>query len=107
MAAGELLPDELTDGVVRERLESRHLAPNWSNVRGAGDGDEQPPDDSEAASARRLKIRNQQTEAVRDALEAWTDLSTRGATATHGSTSEPEWVIFELTELRDVQHLAG
>jgi arylformamidase len=117
MAAGELLPDELIDGVVRERLESLHRDQGFvldGYPRTAGEAgalraelarlvrleprplvvwlevprpelverlrrrrrDEQRPDDTEAAVARRLEIHDQQAQAVRDALEGWTDLLT-------------------------------
>jgi adenylate kinase len=115
MAAGELVPDELIDQLVRERLESLppdqgfvldgyprtapearalretlarldRLEPRptavWLEVpreeltqRLRRRGEEQDrPDDSEDAIARRLEIDDRQAAALHEALEDWTDV---------------------------------
>jgi adenylate kinase len=115
MAAGELVPDELTDQLVRERLESlpadqgfildgyprtaaqaralrealarlNRLGPRptavWLEVpreqltqRLRRRGEEQDrPDDSEEAIARRLEIDDRQAAALQEMLGGWTDV---------------------------------
>ena len=77
MTAGELVPDELIDRLVRGQLESLAvprdvLAERLRHRRITQDR----PDDSDAAIARRLEIDEAQAEPLRKALAGLTDLVT-------------------------------